>query len=90
MANKISVHLPADEIEVLSDILSDGIPGNEDASVVDALNDAETEESYVPVTVSLGEKEIQALFYYISRHNHLYSPIEGELADWYHYCDTGK
>lgn len=90
MANKISVHLPADEIEVLSDILSDGIPGNGDASVVDALNAAETEESYVPVTVSLGEKEIQALFYYISLHNHLYSPIEGELADWYRYCDTGK
>ena len=89
----IKIKLPVSELEVLSDILSDGIPTipGEDPSICDHLNDADDGRYSGSVEVELSEKDISQLFYYIQRHNHLYSPLSCDtLEDWYRYCEEGK
>lgn len=94
----IKIKLPMDELEVLSDILSDGISTgikdaedyDVDAEVCDSLNRADKGMEHDVAEVTLSEKDIQALFFYISKHNHLYSPIEGNLQDWFRYCKIGR
>lgn len=86
----IKIKLPVSELEVLSDILSDGIPmtTEEDPSICDRLNEADDGRYSGNVEVELSEKDISQLFYYIQKHNHLYSPLSCDtLDDWYKYCE---
>lgn len=86
----IKIKLPVSELEILSDILSDGIPTpmGEDPSICDCLNNADDGRYSGSAEVELSEKDISQLFYYIQRHNHLYSPLDcNTLDDWYKYCE---